>query len=149
MPEDHLKRKDEITRLLLHRTEPTLSPLLAQVENTIVEVFAIEQPAQTYEIAVVPRPIERLVERREALLPIQHEVRGRMTVEGRCAGNLARCEEETAPILDAKQATSRVVLQDALDQLLGGTWVPDEIALEVGQCHFAVMDALKKEPKLL
>ena len=99
---------------------------LAQVEDAVIEVAAVEQPAQVHEVAVVAGPIERLVERREALLPVEHEVRGRMAVEGGRAGDLARCEEEAALVLDAKQATGRVVLEDALDEFLGGARVPDE-----------------------
>ncbi len=91
LPEEDLKREDEFACLLLDRAESTLGPALAQVEDAVIEVATVEQPTQVHEVAVVARPIERLVERREALLPVEHEIRGGVAVEGGCAGDLARC----------------------------------------------------------
>jgi hypothetical protein len=54
-------------------------------------------------------------------------------------------EEELLPVLDAEEGPGREVAYDGFDKLVGGERVPDEVSLEIWECHLAVVDHLKQE----
>src|ERR1043166_3200452 len=72
-----------------------------------------------------------------------------MPVELWGACEFAWREIETRRILDPQQAAGWEVLQNTLQEFFRFPRLPNEIALEVGKRHFAIMNTVQKEPQLL
>ena len=85
--------------------------------------------------------IEGLIERGEPLLAVEHP-KGVLRGGWRCTFKLTT-GEGPLPIAHAQDASGGVVLGDRNDQRLGGTGLPHEISLEIGQHHVATMDSIQ------
>ena len=86
--------------------------------------------------------VEGLIEGGEPLLAVEHQ-EGVLRGGWRCAFKLTT-GEGSLPIAHAQDAAGGVVVGDRDDQCLGGTGLPDEIALEIGQHHVAAVDPIQQ-----
>ena len=68
----------------------------AHVEDRLLEVGAIDELLEVEEVAMLADAVERLVERRQPLLAVEHEEGVLRAVERRCALELAAAKTRLA-----------------------------------------------------
>lgn len=86
--------------------------------------------------------VKGLIERGEPLLAVEHQ---EGVLRGWWWSTLKLTTGEGAlPVAHAQDAAGGVVVGDRDDQCLGGTGLPDEIALEIGQHHVAAVDPIQQ-----
>ena len=86
--------------------------------------------------------VKSLIERGEPLLAVEHQ-KGVLRDGWRCTFELT-AGEGSLPITHTQDAAGGVVVGNRDDQGLGGTWLPDKIALEIGQHHVAAVDPIQQ-----
>src|SRR4051812_34724107 len=110
------------------------------VEDGFLDVRVLtDEVVEIDEVPVVAGTVERLVERGEALLPVEDQLewcggerRGVLHLTRLEGVRLERHEQEAA---------GWKVLRDRLDELLSLARLPDEVALEIWKRKFTLMNA--------
>jgi hypothetical protein len=77
--------------------------------------------------------IQRLIKRGQALLPVEHEIRGfRIFGEFGRPLNCAGLEKQLMTVLDSQQRPRREVADYRFDEFVSGIRIPNEVALKIG-----------------
>src|SRR5260221_11597644 len=72
--EERGQRKNEPTRLLLNCAVPRGSIPSAQIENAVFQIFTYIQAGEVDVIAMLAGSVQRLVQRRQALLTVEDQI---------------------------------------------------------------------------